>query len=110
MKEKPASTFGQHPTSRTGWQAVGLTAAFSLMFIVNSSVFMRLSQDAQDGWWVQALLPIYGILMVLVGLGAGIVGLIAILKKGERSWLIWVTLLPAVFILFMLLGELLGPH
>ncbi len=109
MKKTPGSTFGQHPTSRTGWQAVGLTAAFSIMFIVNSSVFTRLSEDTQDGWWVQALLPVYGWLLVLVGLAAGIMGLVAILKKGERSWLIWVTLLPSVFILLMLLGALVSP-
>ena len=70
-------------------------------------VFMRLSGDAP---WQHTLLPFYGVFMMLCGLASGVVGLIAILRNHERSWLVWLTILPGVFVLFFLLGEFLVPH
>jgi len=60
--------------------------------------------------WRQVVLPFYGIGMLLVGLAAGIVGLIAIIKQQERSWLVWIAILPLLFVVFLLLGEFLVPH
>jgi hypothetical protein len=48
--------------------------------------------------------------MLLCGLAAGILGLIAVIRKNERSWLVWLTLLPGLLVLFLLLGEFLFPH
>jgi len=59
--------------------------------------------------WRQVLLPFYGIAMLLCGLGGGIVGLIAVVQQHERSWLVWLTMLPLVFVLFLLIGEFLVP-
>ena len=41
---------------------------------------------------------------------AGIVGLIAVLRQHEHSWPVWLTLLPGLFVLFLVLGEFLVPH
>ena len=60
--------------------------------------------------WGHALLPFYGIFMVLCGLASGVVGLIALLRNKERSWLVWVSVLPGALMLFLLLGEFLVPH
>jgi hypothetical protein len=54
--------------------------------------------------------PVSGMLMLLVGFAAGICGLIAIIKKHDHSWLVWLALLPAALGLFLLIGELLFPH
>lgn len=97
----PASTFWQYPVTPLGWRAVGLTAAFSLMFVLYSSVFSRLAQDAEDGWWVQAALPLYLVLVMVCGLAAGATGLTALVRKKERAWLVWFSLLPALFLLLM---------
>jgi hypothetical protein len=92
------------PSTRLGWWAVWLMAAFVAMFLINSFVFMPTSSDAP---WRQVILPFYGIFMLF---SAGVVGLVAITRQRERSWLVWLTILPLAWVLFMLLGEFLVPH
>ena len=87
------------PGTRLGWWAVWLMVAYVVMYIITMAVIaLRLS-----------LPPIYGIFMLLCGLAAGIVSLVAIVKQHERSWLVWVALLPGIFVIFLLLGEFLVP-
>jgi len=100
------STAWKRPGTKTGWWAVGLGVVFVLMFIINSIEFMAMTTNS---WWQQNLLPFYGILMLLCGLSAGIMGLFAVIRKHERSWLVWLTILPGAFVLFLVLGEFLGP-
>ena len=99
--------FLSRPSTKLGRWSVALAATFVVLFIINSAVFMRLTQEAP---WQQALLPFYGFAMLLCGLGAGIAGLIAVVRRHERSWLVWLTLLPGLLVIFLLLGELLVPH
>lgn len=80
-------------------------AAFVVLLLINSFVFMPTSSDVS---WRQAVLPFYGILMRLCGLVSGIFGLVAVTRQHERSWLV-LTLLPGAWVLFMLLGEFLVP-
>jgi len=68
------------------------------------------SQDTQNDWWTQTLLPFYGIFMMLFCLSTWIIGLIAVMRRGERSWLVWLTLLFGLLVLCLLLFELLVPH
>jgi len=107
MTTKSSSSLWQRPGTRLGWCAVGLAMAFVVMNIINSTVFMRLSEDVL---WRQTVLPFFGIFMMLCGLAAGVVGLIAIIRKHERSWLVWLTILPGAFTLLFVLGEFLMPH
>lgn len=103
-------SFRHGPNTRLGRWAVGLAATFVVLFIINSVVFMPLFQYTPGtGWW-QVLLPVYGIFMMLCGLAAGPVGLVAIVRQHERSWMVWLTLLPGAFALFFVLGEFLFPH
>ena len=86
---------------------MGLGILFVVLFLVNSFVFMPTSSDAP---WRQVILPFYGIFMLLCGLAAGIIGLVAVIRRHERSWLVWLTLLPGLLVLFLVLGEFLVPH
>ena len=95
------------PSTRLGWWSVGLAATFVILFIINSTVFMP---SAVEVPWRQLLLPFYGIAMLSCGLAAGIVGVIAVIQRHERSWLVWLTILPGLFVLFFVLGEFLVPH
>lgn len=95
------------PHTKPGQWSVRLGAAFVILFLINSFVFMPTSGDAP---WRHIILPFYGILMLLCGLAAGIVGLISVLRQHERSWLVWLTLLPGLLVLSLLLGEFLFPH
>lgn len=95
------------PSTKLGrWSAI-LMAIFIVMFIVNSLVFMPSSSDAP---WRHVILPFYGIAMLLCGLAAGVLGLITILRQHERSWFIWLSLLPGLFVVFLVVGEVVVPH
>jgi 4-amino-4-deoxy-L-arabinose transferase-like glycosyltransferase len=107
MTTHTSSTFLQRPSTRPGWWALGLAIAFEVMNIINSAVFMRLSENVP---WRQTVLPFYGIFMMLCGVSAGIVGLIAILRSHERSWLVWLAVLVGAFALLFILAEFLIPH
>jgi hypothetical protein len=107
MAKNPSSSFLRRPAKRLGWWAVGLAAVFVVMFTINSTVFMNLPESVP---WRQTLLPFYGIFMMMCGLAAGVVGLIAIIRKQERSWLVWLSILPGAFALLFVLGEFLVPH
>ena|SRR3989304_4076874 len=104
MKAMPSHFFGM-PHTRLGWWSVGLAVAFVVVFIIYAMVFIPTSSDAP---WRPTTLPNYGILIMLCGLGAGIVGLIAVIRQHERSWLIWLSLLPGLLALFALLGDFLS--
>ncbi len=110
MTTDSGSTLWQRPATRLGQWAVGLWALFVLLFIINSFVFMPAGENPANEWWMHAYLPFYGIFMLLCGFASGVIGLIAVLRKGERSWLVWLTLLPGAWVIFMLLGEFLVPH
>ena len=107
----PPSSFWRRilgrPSTRLGWWAVGLGAAFVALIIINATLFVPSTVAAP---WRQAVLPFYSIAMLSCGLAAGIVGLIAVIRWRERSWLVWLTILPGLFVLFLLLGEFLVPH
>jgi hypothetical protein len=106
--DKPSSGhFLGRPGTRLGWWSVGLGGIFVVLWIINSFVFMPSTVLIP---WRQVLLPFYGIFMLACGLAAGIVGLIAVIRSRERSWLVWLTLLPGSLVLFLLLGEFLVPH
>ena len=95
------------PSTKLGRWSVALAVTFVVLFIINSAVFMRLTQEAP---WQHTILPFYGIAMLLCGLAAGIAGLVAVIRRHERSWLVWLTMLPGLLVIFLLLGELLVPH
>jgi hypothetical protein len=99
--------FNEKPQTALGWWAVWLGAVFVLLFLINAFVLMPSSSDAP---WRHVILPFYGIFMLLCGLGSGIAGFIAVFRQGERAWLVLLTLAPAAWVIFMLLGELLFPH
>jgi len=95
------------PSTRPGWWAIGLAAVYFVLSVINTVVFMPSIVMVP---WRQTILPFYGIFMLLCGLSAGVVGLIAVTRWHERSLLVWLTLLPGLSVLFLVLGEFLIPH
>ncbi|MDQ7793065.1 MAG: hypothetical protein RDU89_01435 [bacterium] len=79
------------------------------LFLINLTVLMRV--DTPTGpLWRQLVLPVYAVAMLSCGLGAGISGLIAVRRRRERSWLVWLAMLPGLLVVAFLLGEFLVPH
>ena len=42
------------------------------------------------------------IVLLLCGIGGGIAAPMALIRRHERSWLVWLALLPGLFVLFMI--------
>ena len=95
------------PSTKLGWWSVALAATFAALFIINATVFMPSVVEVP---WRQTVLPFYGIAVMACGLAAGIVGLIAVTRRQERSWMVWLTMVPGLFVIFFVLGEFLVPH
>ena len=102
-----SSHFKELPHTRLGRWAIWLGAVFVVLFLINSFVFMPTSSDAP---WRHVILPFYGIFMLLCGVASGITGLLAVTRQHERSGLVLLTLLPGLWVLFMLIGEFLFRH
>ena len=95
------------PRTRLGWWSVALTATFVVLMIINGTIFMRLPEDVT---WRKTVLPFYGVAMMSCGLVAGIVALIALTRRHERSWLVWLPIPAGLFVIVFILGEFLVPH
>lgn len=95
------------PATKFGRWSVALAATFIVLFAINAAVLMSLRSEAT---WVRMVMIFYGFAMLLCGLAAGVVGLMAVLRQRERSWLVWLCILPGLFVVFLVLGELLTSH
>ena len=84
--------FWARPATRLGWWAFGFaTASFVLSFL-----------------WL--FLPGGAGASFLCGLAGGIIALIAITRQHERSWLVFLSILPMSNVFVFILGEFLFPH
>jgi len=107
LPDKPLwRRFLSRPSTRLGWWSLALGAVFVVLNILSAAVFWRMPENLS---W-RPLLIFYGIVMMLIGLAAGIVGLIAVIRRRERSWLVWLTTLLGLQVIVFLLGEFLVPH
>ena len=87
-----ASHFNERPHTKLGWWAFGLAVASILLMF---------------GWM---FLPGGAGLSFLCGLAGGIIALVAIIRQRERSWAVWLALLPMLNVFVFFLGEFLIPH
>jgi hypothetical protein len=88
------SHFLEKPATRLGWWAVGMGLLFTALFLLIVNEVIRFP----------------GMLTMILGITAGILTLIALIWKHERSWLLWLVLLPGLFAILFSVGEILYPH
>jgi hypothetical protein len=86
---------------------VALAAVFIVLFFLNSALFVSGFLELPRP---ETLGPIYVVLIFGCALAAGIVGLVSVVRRGERSYAVWLAMVPGLFMLFLLLGEFLVPH
>lgn len=99
------------PGTPLGKASMWMAVAFAVLFAINMGfVGTSSSAAAAEQAWRQTLLPFYGIFMMAVGFASGLTGLVAVLRKGERSLVTILTIVPMVFVTVFVLGELLVPH
>lgn len=82
------------PHTKSGWWSIGLGTLFTVLFVLV----------------VNNLIRFPGILIMTMGVAAGILTLIALIWQRERSWLVWLMLLPGGFAILFAMGEILYPH
>ena len=100
------------PSTNLGAWSMWLAVAFGVLWVLNMAavaIFGRTTDPALNEF-SRTVMPNFGMVWLLVGLGGGVVGLIAILKQKERSVVTLLALLPGLFCVFLLLGEFLIPH
>ncbi len=107
------STWSQLPRSRVGQIVQQLVVVFVGLFVLNqlSVVLQNNLRDTAMGQ-IATQVPVVvwmlvGFVMLGVGLAASIMSIIAIIRHHERSWLLWLAMLPGLFVMFLLVGEFL---
>jgi hypothetical protein len=84
------SKFPTTPRTQLGWWAGGLAIAFVVLFLLIMS----------------SMIAFPGVLYLVIGIAAGALGLYAMIKQGESSWLVWLAILCGVFALILTLAAL----
>jgi len=92
MTRKSSSPLWHRPRTRLGWWAIGLAAA-SIVLILS---YMIIPWGAMLGF--------------ICGFVGGVIALITVIRQHERSWLVFLCILPMVWVLLFILGEFLIPH
>jgi hypothetical protein len=90
----PRSGFFQPPSTRPGWVSVGLAVLFVILYIA-----VVIVNDMSKTLWGELAVNLYlllSLLMPLSGLATCVASLIAIVRKHERSWLVWLASLAGL--------------
>ncbi|GAB3270796.1 hypothetical protein GCM10027449_06040 [Sinomonas notoginsengisoli] len=95
------------PLTRLGWWSLGLTVAGLAVFIFVPVAIGALREAAQAPLVSLAIPAGLGILLMV---GAGVAAVVAWFRQAERSVLVLITLLPAMFALYFATGELAFTH
>jgi len=100
------------PDTSLGKWSMWIAVAFVAMFAINMvlvGVFGTTTNAAYNAF-SSTYLPYYVIAMLGAGVTAGIVGVVAMLMQKERSVVTLLAVLPALFVIFLLVGEFAVPH
>lgn len=100
--------FWKRPSTRLGWWAVGLAAAFAAVLALTVLVLLPALEAGPPVPGIQIWVALYVILMLLGALAAAACALAAMVRKRERSWLVWLAFLPAAFAAVPVANELLA--
>jgi len=110
------SHFKEKPQTKIGWWTMGLGLA-TVVIGPMLGIFTALLRQIVDKESVTSqnfALGFTGGLFGLILAVATYVSFARAFKKGERSWVLWVGLVPAVLIgafwIFMIIGEFIFPH
>ncbi len=98
--------FKQLPVTKMGWWAMGLGLGHMVLYTIEMSLIGTKYSFEQP--WLTIMVVVEVVLM-LVGLAGAILALITLIKKTERSWVVWAALLPgltALLVLFFFLTSI----
>ena len=88
------------PRTRLGFWAVRLLIAFAALFVTLSAL---VAAGQRGVWLVSLVIPLF-----FSGLLAAATAAVAVVRRGERSALVFLPLIVGIVIAIFLLGELVG--
>ena len=97
------------PVTRVGWWSVGLLAAFAAFLIVLFSLIAA-GERGGDEFFSNLWLALPGLGAGLSGVLAGVTAAFAIVRRGERSVLVFLVLFVGLIVALFLLGEVVSDH
>lgn len=116
MKKEIISHFKENPKTKITWWAMGFGLALLLspMMLGIFAAAVRPILDSLIGEGISIRLSFVVLFMVLaIAVGAMSTSILSF-RKGERSWAMWLGLIPAslgvAFWVFMIVGEFVFPH
>lgn len=95
------------PRTRLGWWAVGLMVVFVVMFSVN---VLMLTISPFATWWMDTLLPYYGVGMVVCVWCGAITAIVAWRRAHDHALTVGASMLPLFGVVIFIIGELVLPH
>lgn len=116
MKKEIISHFKENPKTKIGWWAMGFGLALFFMPPVLGTFAgaVRPLIDKIAGENIGGLIGIKMIFLLIFLIVAALTTSIKAWNKGERSWAVWLGIVPAIlgsaFWIFMIVGEFVFPH
>ncbi len=96
IKKTARSNFFQFPATKTGWWAGGLAIVAILMLVLNNLGLNPFSQVTKFD--PSFLVTAYDLTMFSCLIVSIVLGVIGLTKKKERSWMVWLFLIPLMFL------------
>lgn len=96
------------PVTTAGRWAVGLTVACLVLFVASALAAALVVNDGVDRWWEWTLMSTLVASAFLSGLAVVPTAIFAIVRRAERSLLVWFTLAPGGLATIFVIGELIG--
>lgn len=102
MKKPVNSKFFQRPATRIGWWSAGLAILAMVMLTLNNlglNPFNNMTGKLQP-----ILVTAFDLTMLGSLLAAIVLGIIAVTAKRERSWLVWLFMIPVTLLVILLVA------
>jgi uncharacterized BrkB/YihY/UPF0761 family membrane protein len=88
------------PSTRLGWAAVAGSVGTIVAVVVVNMIAEGSGPPEGDPWWWQ----VFGACALVCLLGIGVAGLIAVVRKHERSWMV---IVPSALVLLVAVSEMI---
>ena len=92
--------FFRPPSTRLGWAAIAGSVGAILLVIVVNFMVEGAGPPAGNPWWWQ----LFGTTALVCMAASGIAGLIAVVRKHERSWMV---IVPTALVLLIAVSEMI---
>ena len=98
------------PTTITGRWSARLSTAVVVLLLFSVALAALSRRQLGDESPVRPLVIVLGLLAVASGIAAFVTGLVSLIRDKERSFLVYISTIIGLLIIFLLVGEFLFPH